>query len=142
MFASEVDAAGEDRVLELVGALRELGCDDPALARLAKAERALRVAVLATLDGSRERSMLGAAEEIGEPGDDRRLLARLLLADPNGSGLLGALVEVAGELGLELVRGQYIGQCSSVQLAFHSPIRSSNASSRRHLGFTFTRRSR
>ena len=89
--------------------------------------------------------MLVAGEEVGIAGDDRRLLARLLLAYPHGSSLLGALVEVAGEPRLELVGWEspqvhaYDGQPGASLQA--QPFEQ-RPSSRRQRSFTFTRRSR
>ena len=48
--------------------------------------------------------VLLAREEVRVALDDRGLLARLLLADADRPGLLGALVEITRELRLEFVR--------------------------------------
>src|SRR5919108_362796 len=77
-FPVEVDARGEDGVLERIHPLGELADDDAAVTRLAQPEQTLvsrRCLLLAT-----QRVVLLSCEEIGVTGHDRRLFARLLLA--------------------------------------------------------------
>ncbi len=100
-----LDPAGQDRVLERVLALGELRGDDPARARLSKANEPLALVVLGGPLRAAERRVLLAREEICVAGDDRRLLARLLLAHTDRSELLGALVDEAREPLLEGVDG-------------------------------------
>ena len=101
-----VDPRGEDRVLERVLALGELGRDEPALAGLAQPVEALAlVAAGAPSSASRSASSCSRREEVGVARDDLRLLGDLLLADAHRAAFLGALEEVALEAALELGRG-------------------------------------
>ena len=76
--------------------------------------------------------------------DDRRLLARLLLADAHGSSLLGALVEVTREPRLELVGRERHGSQPRRPpgASLHPAAVRARPRSRRQRSFTFTRRSR
>ena len=98
----EVHARCENLVLELVVLLRELSGDEPALARLAEPVEPFAPVFVGTCLLVFECSQLVAAEEVGVPRDDRRLLRYFLLADADGSPLLRALVEIPLELFLEL----------------------------------------
>ena len=105
LLALEVDARGQDRVLELVVSLGELRRDDPALACLSEPVQPLPFVAACPSLLLPERVELLAAEQIGVPGDDRRLLGRLLLAHPDRASLFGTLVQIPLELVLELGRG-------------------------------------
>src|SRR4029079_13335387 len=94
----------EDRVLDRVVALGQLGDEKPGLARLAEPVEPLTLVALRVLLGRAERVELPAAEEVGVARDDRRLLRDLLLAHAYRAALLRALEEVALELGLVLGR--------------------------------------
>ena len=107
LLAAVLDTAGEDRVLEGVQPVGELGHDDAALARVAEPGEAFPLVAVADL-GVLQGGVLVAGEERAVAGDDRRLLARVLLTDPDGPRLLGGLVEVAGELALERVGCQRV----------------------------------
>ena len=99
-------ARGEDRVLERVLALGELGRDEPALAGLAQPVQPLALVVRPRpSSASRSASSCVAAEEVGVARDDRRLLGDLLLADADRAALLRALEEVALERAFELGGG-------------------------------------
>src|SRR6266852_1473193 len=84
----EVEARGQNCVLELVIGLRKLGGYEPALARLAQSVEPF---VLISV-GSRflvpQRPQLITAEEVGVARDDRGLFRHLFLADADGSPLL------------------------------------------------------
>ena len=107
LLAAVLDTAGEDRVLEGVQPVGELGHDDAALARVAEPGEAFPFVAVAGL-GVRQGGVLVAGEERAVASDDSRLLARVLLPDPDGPRLLGGLVEVAGELALERVGCQRV----------------------------------
>jgi hypothetical protein len=102
LLAAEGDAGGEDRVLERVVALRQLGDEQTGLTRLAQPVEPLALVALGLLLGRPQGVELVAAEEVGVAGDDRRLLGDLLLPHAHGPPLLRALEEVALELGLVL----------------------------------------
>ena len=105
-LAAEIDARGEELVLEAVGALGDLGDDDPAEARLAEAVEALALVAGGRVHLVAERLVLLAGEEVGVAGDDLRLLAHLLLPHAHRACLLGALVEIAVQPFLEHERSQ------------------------------------
>ena len=105
-LAAEIDARSEELVLEAVGALGDLGDDDPAEARLAEAVQALALVAGGRVLLVAERLVLLAGEEVGVAGDDLRLLARLLLPHAHRACLLGALVEIAVQPFLEHERGE------------------------------------
>jgi hypothetical protein len=102
LLSLPLHAGREDRVLELVVALGQLGGDDAGLAGLAQPVEPLTVAVVRALLLVAECGELVAREEIGVAGDDRRLLGDLLLADADRPAFLGPLEEVLPELRLEL----------------------------------------
>ncbi len=102
--SAKLDALGEEGVLELVGLLDELAGDQAPGRRLAEAVEALARLAPGLLLRLLERVVLLAREEIRVALDDRGLLARLLLADPDRPALLGALVQISRELRLEFVR--------------------------------------
>src|SRR5919204_5044343 len=104
LLAPEGDARGEDRVLERVVALGELRHEHAGLAGLAKPVEPLALLALGVVLRRAERLELSTAKEVGVARDDRRLLRDLLLAHAHGPPLLGALEEVALELGLVLGR--------------------------------------
>src|SRR6185436_4837699 len=110
LLALEGQARGEDRVLELVVLLGQLGSDEPALTGLAQPVEPLALVSLRSLLIVAQDLKLLAAEEVGVANDDRRLLGNLLLADADGPAFLRALVEVALELLLELRRAAYGGR--------------------------------
>jgi hypothetical protein len=103
-LAPELDALGQDRVLELVRLVGELAHDDAAGTGFTEPIEALAALPPRPLLLGLQRVELFAREEILVAGDDRGLLARLLLADAHRASLLGALVEEASQLRLELVR--------------------------------------
>ena len=105
-LAAEIDARGEELVLETVGALGDVGDDDPAQTGLTEAVEALALVAGGRVLLVAERLVLLAGEEVGVAGDDLRLLARLLLPHAHRACLLGALVEIAVQPFLELQRGQ------------------------------------
>ena len=86
-LAVQLDSAREDRILERVEALRELGDQDAALAGLPQPKEPLVIDAVGLL-GLLEESMLVAGEQVGVARDDRRLLARLLLTYAHGPGFL------------------------------------------------------
>src|SRR5207248_325231 len=94
--------SGEDRVLDRVVPLGELGEEETALAGLAEPVEPLALVALRALLGVAEDVELVAAEEIGVARDERSLLRDLLLADPHSPSLLGPLEEVAPQLRLVL----------------------------------------
>src|SRR4051794_30198883 len=106
LLALERNALGEEAVLELVFALRELRRDEAGLAGLAEPVQQLalvaRDAVLRLAQGIE----LLAAEEVRVAADDLRLLGSLLLADAHGTPLLGALEEILLETLLEVRRAE------------------------------------
>ena len=110
LLALEGQARGEDRVLELVVLLGQLGGDEPALARLAQPVEPLALVSVRAVPPRHGAPELVAAEEVGVASDDRRLLGNLLLADADGPALLRPLVEIALELFLELRRAAYRGR--------------------------------
>src|SRR5437868_6946731 len=83
----------EDRVLERVVALGELGDEQACLAGLVEPVEPLALVALRVLLGRAKRVELLAAEEIGVARDDRRLLRDLLLAHAHRAPLLRALEE-------------------------------------------------
>src|SRR5439155_10813824 len=89
LLAPELDARSEDRVLELVVALRELGREQSALARLAQPVQPLSLVPVGLLLLGLQRAQLLAAEEIGVARNYRRLLGDLLFAHANGTSLFG-----------------------------------------------------
>ena len=93
---------GEDCVLESVLALAQLDVDESGLTRLAQAIDALTLGAGDAFLRLLERVELLAGEEVSIARDDLRPLGDLLLANPNSSSLLGALEEIALELGLVL----------------------------------------
>ena len=103
-LAAELDALGEDRVLELVGLVGELADDDSAGCGLAQAVEALALFAACAVLGRAQRLVLLAGEQIVVARDDRGLLAGLLLADADGAAFLGPLVQIPRELRLEAVR--------------------------------------
>src|SRR6266513_2738370 len=105
-LAVERQPGREDRVLELVLARGELGFDDAGLARSAQpVEPFLLVGGGCLGLGPAERVELVVGEEIGVPRDDRGLLGRVLLADPDGADLLRGLGVVRLVGVLVLLRG-------------------------------------
>ena len=102
LLALERDARADERVLERVLLVRELGGDDPALARLPQPVEALAVFALRGVLRLVQRLELRAREQVGVAGDDRRLLRHLLLADANGAAFLGALEVVVAQARLVL----------------------------------------
>src|SRR5438105_4851025 len=104
LLALEGDALGEDAVLELVLALRELGRDETPLAGLAQAVQQLTVVARGGVLRLAQRIELVAAEEVLVAADDLRLLRDLLLADANGPRLFGALEQVRLKALFELRR--------------------------------------
>ncbi len=97
LLALERDACGQQLVLELVLALGELVGDQAGLARLAQAVEQLPVVAGRRLLRSLQRLQLLAAEEIGVPADDLRLLGDLLLPHADSAPFLRALEEIALE---------------------------------------------
>ena len=97
LLALECDSRGDERVLERVLLVGELGGDDPALARLAQAVEALAIVALRIALRLVERLELCAREQVVVAGDDGRLLRNLLLSDANRAALLGALVVVVAQ---------------------------------------------
>ena len=97
-----VETRGEDRVLELVVLLRQLGGRSARPRRSCAACRATRAGRRRPLLLVPERPELVAAEEVGVPRDDRRLLRDFLLADADGPALLRPLEEIPLKLFLEL----------------------------------------
>jgi hypothetical protein len=110
LLTLEGQARGENRVLELVVLLGQLGGDEPTLTGLAQPIEPLALVSVRNLLLVTQGLKLLAAEEIGVANDDRRLLGDLLLADADGPALLRPLVEVALELLLELRRAAYGGR--------------------------------
>ena len=108
-------ARAEQRVLERVLSLGELGGDDPGLAGLAQAVEALALVARRARFLLAQRLDLLAGEEVRVARDDRRLLGGLLLPHPHRAALLGALVEVALELGLVLCGGSDLGDAHVVE---------------------------
>ncbi|TMK56543.1 MAG: hypothetical protein E6G60_18085 [Actinobacteria bacterium] len=104
LLAFERHARREDRVLQLVVALGELGRDEAAFAGLPEPVQPLALLGAGPLLLLAERAELVAAEEIRVARDDRRLLGDLLLAHANGAPLFGALVQVPLDLFLEFRR--------------------------------------
>ncbi len=98
---------GEDRVLELVVPLGQLGRDQTALARLAQAVEPFLLLAVGTALLLAEGDELLAAEEIRVARDDRGLLGDLLLAHADGPSFLRALEQVALEVLLELRRAAH-----------------------------------
>src|SRR5436309_1523772 len=80
----ESDTCGRDLVLGLVVFLRQLSCDEPALAGLPEPVEPFAPIFVRALLLVSERPQLVTAEEVGVPGDDRRLLRYLFLADADG----------------------------------------------------------
>jgi hypothetical protein len=97
LVAAEVDACGEDRVLELVLALGELRGHDARLALLPQAVDAFPLFARSVFLRSAQRVELVAAEEIRVTGDDGGLLGHLFLAHAHGAALLGALEEITAQ---------------------------------------------
>ena len=97
LLPAPADPRGQEPVLELVLSRRELGGEDARLARLAEPIEQLALVRAAGLLRFAQQLELGDREEIAVPLDDHRLLGRLLLADADGTSLLGALEEVARE---------------------------------------------
>ena len=91
LVAVEGEPCREQRVLELVLSLGELGIDDARLAGAAEPESRSRSSSGGVLLGFPQHFKLPASEEIGVPRDDRSLLRRLLLADANRAELLSRL---------------------------------------------------
>ena len=95
-------ARGEQGVLERVLLLGELARDEPVLAGESEPGDRLAHRLFARRLCLAQHVQLLAREEIRVPGDDRRLLRRLLLPHPHGTRLLGALDPVGLEPGLVL----------------------------------------
>ena len=102
LLALEGHARPEDRVLERILLLGELGRDEAGLARLAQPVEPLALVTRRGVLRLPQRLDLRTREEIAIRRDDRRLLGDLLLADPNGAGFFGALEVVLLELRLVL----------------------------------------
>ena len=104
-------------VLERIVALDEGIGDESALAHLAQPVALLLL--VARRRGLRfaKRLELVAAEEVAVAADDLRLVGGLLLADPDGTCLLGALVQVLREAILELGGAANDGDCHGRTLA-------------------------
>src|SRR5436305_1134897 len=100
-----VEASGEYRCLECVLPLRHLRRDDPGFAGLPQPVQALPlVACGGIFLGRAQRAELLAAEEIAIASNDLGALGDLLLADPDRTPLLGAVIQIAAKLGLVLGR--------------------------------------
>ena len=91
LLAPKRHACCEDRVLERVLLLCELGREHSALARLAQAIQPFPLLALCRALGLVQRLDLPARQEVAVPLHDRGLLGDLLLADTNGPPLFGAL---------------------------------------------------
>ena len=89
------DAGSQDPVLELVLSCRKLGRDDPGLAGLSQPVEQLPLVAARGLLGRPQHVDLRGREEVAEALDDGRLLGDLLLADPHGATLFGALEQIA-----------------------------------------------
>src|SRR5439155_6046186 len=95
LIVLELDPRGENRGLEGVLTLREVGGNQPGLAGLPQAVEPLSlVALSGLLLGLAERLQLLPREEIGVAGDDLRALRDLLLPVPDGAALHGALLQI------------------------------------------------
>jgi hypothetical protein len=108
-LTAERHAGGEDCVLELVAALRELSGRDAGLTCLAQAVDPLALLAVDLRLGRAERFELLAREEIGVARHDRRLLGDLLLADAHGASLLRTLEQVVAKAFLVFGRGADCG---------------------------------
>jgi len=102
LLAEERHARGQDRVLELVLPLGELGRDEPALAGFAEPVQPFLLVAVGLLLLVAEGTELLPAEEVRVAGDDRRLLRDFLLADADRASFLGTFEQVALKLPLEL----------------------------------------
>jgi len=97
LLAAPVDASGENPVLELVLAGREVGSHDARFACLPKPVEELAVVALGRLLGLAQHVALSRREEIAIALDDGRLLGGFLLPHAHGTTLFGALEEIARE---------------------------------------------
>src|SRR4029453_17814857 len=97
-LALEGQARGEDGVLQLVVALGQLCGDETALTRLAQAVQPFALVALGSFLFLAERVELIAAEEVGIPSNDCRLLGDFLFADAHRPPFFGTLVQIALKL--------------------------------------------
>jgi hypothetical protein len=105
LLVLELDARGEDGVLERVLALGHLARDVARLARLAQTVEPLALVALRRLIlRGPQRIELLAGEQVAEPVDDLRPLGDLLLPHADRAALLGPLEQVAAKLRLVLGR--------------------------------------
>src|SRR5205823_15048190 len=96
LLSTEFDPRGQDRVLERVLAVGQLGGDETAFAGLTQPVEPLSpVSGRRMLLGLAQGLELLAGEEIRVARDDRGPLGDLLLAHTHGPALLGALEHVA-----------------------------------------------
>ena len=104
LLTAVLDADRQQLVLHLVLEVDELACEQAALARLPEAMQslALYVVLLPVLTLAQVVELL-SCEQVGVACDDRRRLGALLLADTDGSRLLGSLRAVGAERRLELL---------------------------------------
>ena len=138
-LALELHPRRQDVVLEAIRLLGQLADDQPTATGVSKPEEPLAsLSLRSCVLGLFEVYVLLAGEQILVPGHDCRLLARLLLANSNGTSLLGALEEELRQALLELIRRQ---RCvlSEIDLI---PRRSRRFSSRRQRGRGLTMSSR
>jgi hypothetical protein len=102
LLAAKRHARAEQRVLERVLLLCELGGDDASLARLAQPVQPFALGSVGRALRLEQRLDLRAGEQVAIARHDRRLLGDLLLPDPDRAAFLGPLEVVLLEAQLVL----------------------------------------
>ena len=115
-LAAEVDANGQQLVLDLVLHVDEVACEQAPFTALAQAVEALPLRLLGRRDlGRPEHFQLLPREEMRVLRDDCGRFGALLLAHADGAALFGALERVSAEGPLVVVRSGNRARCHGAE---------------------------